>query len=103
MKQIIQKIINTIVQTVSPQKIIFFGSRSIGNFRSDSDYDFMVIKKDVVNEREVSRKIYGAFFKNHIKQDVDIVVVSEAKLKSKKNNFYQIYSWALKEGKVVYG
>jgi len=41
-KSITQKIVNTIVKSVHPEKVILFGSRAKGNYGKDSDYDFMI-------------------------------------------------------------
>jgi len=101
-KSITQKIVNTIVKSVHPEKVILFGSRAKGNYGKDSDYDFMVIKSGVKNEREISSRIYRALFDNHIRVSVDIIVVDADKLDDYKENPYLIYSWALKEGEIVY-
>ncbi|MFQ5589290.1 MAG: nucleotidyltransferase domain-containing protein [Nitrospiria bacterium] len=102
-KSITKKIVNTIVESVYPEKVILFGSRAKGNYRKDSDYDFIIIKSGVKNEREVSRRIYRALFDNNIRIAVDIIVVDSDKLEKNKDNPYLIYSWALKEGEIVYG
>lgn len=99
---IIKKIIDVIVQSVDPDKVILFGSRAREGHGHGSDYDFMVVKKGVRNERAVSKRIYKALFAQKIKQAVDIIVVGADKLRLKKNNPYLIYSWALREGKVLY-
>ncbi len=99
----LNKIVNTIVESVNPQKVILFGSRARKDSRKGSDYDFLIVKKGVKNEREISWQIYQALFEKKIKQDIDIIVVSPRKLQINKNNPYLIYSWALKEGKILYG
>ena len=102
-KSITKKIVNTIVESTFPDKVILFGSRAKGNYKKNSDYDFMVVKSGVKNEREISRRIYRALFDNHIRVPVDIIVVDSDKLDKNKENRYLIYSWALKEGEIVYG
>ena len=99
----LNKIVNTIVESVNPQKVILFGSRARKDSRKGSDYDFLIVKKGVKNEREISWQIYQALFEKKIKQDIDIIVVSPRKLQINKNNPYLIYFWALKEGKILYG
>lgn len=99
---IIEKIVKVIVESADPDKVILFGSRAREDHGRGSDYDLMVVKKGVRNEREVSKRIYRALFAQKIKQAVDIIVVGTAKLRVKKNNPYLIYSWALREGKVLY-
>ncbi len=103
MKSRLKNIVDTIVEAVRPQQIILFGSRAKKNHTQTSDYDLLVVKKGVKNERLVSRRIYHAFFDKKIKEGVDVVVVGTDKLNLNKDNPYRIYSWALKEGKVLYG
>lgn len=99
---IVDKIVDVIIKSVDPDKVILFGSRARKDYGRGSDYDFMVVKKGVRNERDVSKRIYRALFAQKIKQAVDIIVVGADKLRVKKNNPYLIYSWALREGKVLY-
>ena len=101
--KVLKKILRTIIDSVSPQRVILFGSRTRRDYKNDSDYDFMVIKEGIINEREVSRRIYRALFEKKIEEPVDIIVVDTEKLKIKSQNPHLIYSWALKEGKVLYG
>ena len=103
MSPILNNIVNTIVKSAAPERIVLFGSRSRRNHRSQSDYDFIVIKKGVKNERDVSRRIYKALFKKKIPQAVDIVVIDSRKLETHQYDSSLIYSSALKEGKVLYG
>ncbi len=102
-QNILDKIVHTIVESVNPQKVILFGSRARKDFKKRSDYDFLVVKRGIKNEREVSRKIYRALFEKKIKQSIDVVVVAPDKLQANKENPFQIYSWALKQGSVLYG
>ena len=100
---VLKKIVNTIVDSVHPEQIILFGSRAREDQQEDSDYDFMVIKQGLKNEREISKRIYKALFDQKIRRDIDIIVVDKDKLQTQMKNPYLIYSWALKEGKVLYG
>ena len=47
----LQEILDTILEEVHPQRVILFGSQVKGSTHEDSDYDFMIIKKNVTNER----------------------------------------------------
>ena len=100
---ILDNIVNTIVESVSPQKVILFGSRARRNHQKKSDYDFMVIKKGVRNEREFSRRIYKALFEKKIGQAVDVIVVDTKKWEANQRKPSLIYSSVLKEGRLLYG
>lgn len=101
--KVLEAIVNAIIDSVHPDKIILFGSRARKDHKDYSDYDLMVIKRGLSNEREISRCIYRALFDQKINRAVDIIVVDKDKLRIQMKNPYLIYSWALKEGKVLYG
>ena len=46
-----------------------------------SDYDILIITKDVKNEREITRKVYFSLLNNNINVPVDLIASNE-------NNFY---------------
>lgn len=102
-KSALNNILQVIVKSVNPQKVILFGSRSRNKSRKDSDYDFVVVKEGVKNERHLSRRIYRELFKHHIKEAVDVIVVDAGHLRANATNSSFIYATALKEGKVLYG
>lgn len=95
-------IVDTIVEVASPEKVVLFGSRSKGTSRSSSDYDFLVITRDIENEREVSRRIYRTLLDRRVGAAVDLVVVDVDKLNRHSRNPFYVYGAALREGKVYY-
>ena len=54
---ILKKIQTTIVNAVAPSRMVLFGSRARGDVSDKSDYDILVIKDKVKNEREITRRI----------------------------------------------
>lgn len=102
-KKTVKKIVDTIVESSNPEKIILFGSRARGDNKANSDYDFIVVKQGVKNERKVSRRIYKALFDNKIGVPVDIIVIDADKLEKNGNKPYMVYSTALREGEILYG
>lgn len=96
-------LIDQIVETVKPDKIILFGSRSGDNFTEQSDYDILVIKDGVVNERTVSRELYKLLCSLRLGMAVDFIVASNAVIARNKDNPNMIYSDALGNGLVLYG
>lgn len=99
----IEKILNIIINISHPDKVILFGSHARGDANKDSDYDFMIIKKDLENERKITTKIYKAFLENHIKVPVDIIACSFDKWKKNLWKNYMIYHKVNKEGIILYG
>ncbi|HOU13691.1 MAG TPA: nucleotidyltransferase domain-containing protein [Anaerolineae bacterium] len=100
--QQIETLVSIIAQTADPEQVILFGSQASGAAHADSDYDFMVVMRDVENERLISRRIYHALLERHIGVAVDIIVVDAEKLTKRRYTPGLIYRRALQEGKVCY-
>lgn len=98
----LRAIVETIVQVAQPEQVILFGSRAKGTAYEESDYDFLVVMRDVQNEREVSRRIYRALLERRAGAAVDVVVVDAGALERHRENPFYIYRQALQEGRVFY-
>ena len=99
----IAKIKEIIIETSHPDKIILFGSRATGNYSKDSDYDILILKKDLKDERSLSRKIYRALYNKKVQNPVDIIAVDSMKWNREKDNKYLIYNEIYTKGIVLYG
>ena len=80
--QTLNKIKDIIVKTVSPNKVILFGSRARGEAKSDSDYDILVIKDNLTNERVLTRKINYEL----ISEDIDPLLTNKTLFPLKNND-----------------
>ncbi len=101
-EDIIRSIVERIVLTSKPEKIILFGSYVYGMPGRDSDIDLLVIKSGVKSKIEEYTKIRKSL--KGIRFPFDIIVISPAE--------YEFYSlkWensivaeAREKGSVVYG
>ena len=97
------KIRKAIVESVLPDKIILFGSRARGEATVHSDYDLFVIKDDIQNEREISRKINYRLLQEDLAQAVDVVVASADTWKTNVGKIGMIYKTINEEGIIIYG
>ncbi len=100
--QRLRAIVDTIVQVARPERVILFGSRAKGTARNESDYDFLVVVRDIRNEREVSRRIYRALLDKRVGAAVDVVVVNTGTLEQYRESPFYVYRQALREGRVFY-
>jgi hypothetical protein len=57
---VLDALVSIIKDIAEPDRIIFFGSRTTGSARPDSDYVFLIVVRQLENERHVSRRIYCA-------------------------------------------
>ena len=95
-------LVEIITRVADPEQVILFGSRARSAAHPESDYDFLVVVRDVENERQVSRRIYRALMERRIGVAVDIVVVNTDKLTAHRETPGLIYCRALQEGEVYY-
>lgn len=100
---ILNKIVDIIVKTVSPQKVILFGSRARGDNAPQSDYDILILNKSDENERKVTTRVYKELYAEHIDSEIDLISASIEKMKKNQNTTGFIYKNINKEGIVLYG
>lgn len=101
--KVLKKLVDLIVDSVSPNKIVLFGSRARGDARIDSDYDLLVVKADVENERSLSRAIYRRMLDEDIDVSVDIIAVDAERYERHKTDPGLIYRSIEDTGIVLYG
>ncbi|MBF0555480.1 MAG: nucleotidyltransferase domain-containing protein [Nitrospirae bacterium] len=80
--------------------LILFGSYAARNHSAGSDYDILVLKKNLKDQRKLVQKIY-LHFKN-IGAPIDVLAVDTVKFETLKDDPYLIYYDAYKKGKVIY-
>lgn len=96
----IEQIKETIVNAVSPEKIILFGSYATGNATADSDIDLVVIWNSELNPHLRNMKIRRLF--PHRDFSFDVFVFTSEEEKKYKDITGTILYTALKEGKTLY-
>ncbi len=101
---LLKQMVEIIVETTAPDKIILFGSRAKGTARADSDYDFMILKEEAFFEthsrRETSGKLRRALAKFRVSKD--ILLYSADEIEQRQNWINNVVPRALKEGQVLY-
>ena len=97
----IKNIINKIVESLSPHKVILFGSYAYGDVSVDSDVDLLIILdtnlKGAERQRVVSRLIRPRPF------PVDIIVKTPEEINEAKKRIDPFMNEILEKGVVLYG
>jgi len=101
LEQEIVNITQQIIQKFRPEKIILFGSAAKGQWSSDSDADFLIIKKDTPlygsdRIRELSRVIERNI-------PVDFLIYRPEEFDKRLKMGDPFLKAIVKEGKVLYG
>jgi predicted nucleotidyltransferase len=94
------EIVRRIVETISPQKVILFGSQSRGDARPESDLDLLVIADSTQPRYRRSAPLYGAL--SDILVPMDILVYSPQEVKEWSEVPQAFVTTAVREGKVLY-
>jgi len=80
-------------------KIILFGSRARGDYKEDSDWDFLIIVNEGLNrkeKRELSSNIRMRLV--YSGSSSDIIIISNKQFLERGNDIGHIVYYALKEG-----
>lgn len=98
-EKVLEEVVRRIVEAVTPEKIILFGSAARGEMGPDSDVDLLVVKA-CDSPHEVERQIYRRLIGIGVPKDV--LVVTPQHLDKHKDTIGYIYRPALREGKLIY-
>lgn len=96
----LDRVVRRIVEAVSPEKIVLFGSAARGAARPSSDLDLLVIKSGDYHHIELAQQIYLAIGPHSIA--VDITVATPEEVERYGSADYLVLYPALREGKVLY-
>ncbi len=96
---VIEGVVRRIVDAVSPERIILFGSAARGDQSAYSDLDVLVVKA-CASRRDVTQRIYRALI--GAGRPVDVVVVTPEDIDRYRNSASMVIEPALREGKVIY-
>jgi len=94
------EIVERIVKTMHPQKVILFGSRARGQARLGSDIDILIIAESSKPRYQRSAPLYGAL--SDILMPMDIVVYTPEEIAEWSEVRQAFITTAVREGKVLY-
>jgi predicted nucleotidyltransferase len=99
-KQVLDRLVAKIVETVHPRRIILFGSAARGQMGPHSDVDLLVVMPDGVHRRHTAQHLYRALTGLGISKD--IVVVTDSDVRQLSDEPSLVICPALKEGRELY-
>ncbi len=95
-----KEIVSAIKRKFNPKRLFFFGSRSQGTHRSNSDYDFVVVVER--NEHsQIENLMKGKELTRHLPVSADLFVYSESEFNDWKEDFNSIPEVAVSTGQEV--
>ena len=99
-KGLLDRLVQEIVETVHPIRIVLFGSAARGQMGPHSDLDLLVVMPDGAHRRRTAQAMYRSLLGFGIAKDV--VVVTESDVRDHGGNPSLILFPALREGKEIY-
>jgi len=100
LEPLVTDVIQRIVETAQPEKIILFGSRGRGEARSDSDFDLLVIKESDEPGYRRDAALYLALA--GLNAPVDVITYTPEEVRDWSAVPQAFITTAVREGKVVY-
>ena len=98
----LKQVTEIIKQKAGSVRIVLFGSRARGDYTTSSDYDILIIIKNVKNEREITREIYKELYTQGVDLDIELTAVDENRWNNVKERFDLIYRNIDSEGIEIY-
>jgi predicted nucleotidyltransferase len=98
--RVLDEMVQRIINTVNPRRIILFGSASRGELGPDSDLDLLIVMPDGVHRRRTAQMIYKSLIGLGFAKDV--VVVTESDVRDHGDNPSLVLCPALQQGTELY-
>lgn len=98
--EIIDAIRETVVRTVSPKRVILFGSHARGDAHPDSDYDLLIIVDTDRPTYEV--RVDARVAMKDIPAAMDLIVLTPSQLEEELAWSSGVAAQAVRNGKVIY-
>ena len=93
------QLVKSAVQEISPNsEIILFGSRARGDYRPDSDWDFLILTKEEIGKAE-KENIRNRLYELELETDEIISLIIHSKIEWEKRSITPIYQTIKEEGK----
>ena len=103
-KDVLRQMVGVIVDEVSPESVILFGSRARGDEKEDSDYDFVVVESmpfgNGRDRRAEATRLWKALAGFGVSKD--ILVFSRDEVEYWRDSLNHVLARALREGRVLY-
>lgn len=98
----IQHVVELVVTTVQPLRIVLFGSAARDELREGSDLDMMVVMPAGVARQGVARQLYSALTEHGVGLPVEFHVTTSALIEQGKDDVGYLYYDVVREGPEVY-
>ncbi len=96
----LNEVVQRIVTTVHPLRVVLFGSAARGEMHADSDLDVLVVMPEGTHRRHTAEELHRHFF--GIPFAIDVIVATPTDIERHRFNIGLIYRTILEEGRELY-
>ncbi|MEW6348335.1 MAG: nucleotidyltransferase domain-containing protein [Thermodesulfobacteriota bacterium] len=103
-EELLKRVVDIIVDAVSPEQIILFGSRARGDAGEHSDLDLLVVESRPFDKNRSRRRELALLWRllAHVPVPKDILLYSRDEVEFWKGSLNNVVGRALREGRVLY-
>lgn len=99
----IQRVVDLVVETVQPLRIVLFGSAARGELRPGSDLDMMVVVPEGVDELRTAQALHVAMGRERdLLIAVDFIVTTMQRYEAQKNSIGSVCRDVARDGRELY-
>ncbi|MBI3534091.1 MAG: nucleotidyltransferase domain-containing protein [Deltaproteobacteria bacterium] len=100
---VLNQIVNQLIKEFHPEKVYLFGSRSRGDFNSDSDIDLMLIVPTALEPQyRRMQKAQQVLWRYKLTHATDVLIWTKEEFERTKNVVCSLPATILREGKLLY-
>lgn len=98
----IQRIVDLVVETVHPLRVVLFGSAARGESRPGSDLDLMVVVAEGVDELRTAQDLYVEMARRRESVGVDLIVATQSRFELRRETFASVFHDVARDGRELY-
>jgi predicted nucleotidyltransferase len=103
-RELLDQMVRRIVETVSPEQVLLFGSWARGDDRADSDVDLLVVEREEFgptrSRRAEMTRVWEALSPFGV--SVDVLMFSRDEVARYRDGINHVVARAFREGRVLY-
>ncbi len=99
-EDLLDEVVTIVVETLSPEQVILFGSRATGKAGPDSDVDLMIIQSEPGNRLDTEIRLSRAL--SDFLVPIDILVFGRDEVERWRDTTNHVIARALRRGKILY-
>lgn len=99
----IQRVVDLVIETVGPLRIVLFGSAARGELRAGSDLDMMVVVSEGVDELRTAQELYVEMARRGESYAcVDFIVTTPSRFEQRRNSCGSVFRDVARYGRELY-